>query len=88
MRIYKVDEKIVVEMSSSDVIFNDGGRERSVIYMDASVMDNVDLIVDSDTTIISGLNPEQYNELYSTMLGKINEIRKRDTTYNIGGLGF
>jgi hypothetical protein len=77
MRIYKDGNKVIVEMSSSDVIFNDGSKEMSTVYLDVSVQRDVNFVIPVGTTVISGLNADEYEELRNTLLAKVHEIQER-----------
>ena len=74
MKIYKIGNKIIVELGYNETIFNDSD---STILLDANISNDVDLIVNPETTIISGLNTDEYKELLGTVKQKVFEIRNR-----------
>ena len=74
MKIYKEGNKIIVELGYNETIFNDSD---STVLLDANVSNDVNLIVNPETTIISGLNTEEYKELLDAVKKKVFEIRNR-----------
>lgn len=76
MRIYREGKKIYVELSGTDVLFNNGDIEESTIWFDGSLK-NVKLIVNAGSTIISGLSTDEYKELFNTMMQKVKEMQGR-----------
>ena len=77
MKIYKEGRKIHIDMDSTDVFFNDSSKESANIYIDKSAIDAVVFRITSGATLIGGLGPYDYKELYDTVLQKVDEIIKR-----------
>ena len=91
MRIFKEDNKIIIQMLQTDVLFNNSEREDALIFIDASVKDDVQLILpipNENLGMIAGLLDEEYKELSEMIMKKIKEFqtKRSENMYNMGGI--
>lgn len=91
MRIFKEGNKIIIQMLQTDVLFNNSEREDALIFIDASVKDDAQLILpipNENLGLIMGLLDEEYKELSEMIMKKIKEFQTKriENMHNMGGI--